>query len=195
MPNFTALVESRAPVERIASYLDALAPEQRLIEVRELPGAAQAALFDLAKGRGCTIDEDFSAGAGDLVPVVHEGRNSLALFQLFEKRFARLPGNEAACVGYNEQAMRTFTGPGYFTAREDELDGARTVVIDYKALPTQSVAGWPEILPNTARLSRFIYNGTEDWMWRVSRHVTIGRARRASGWMNNWFVLCRTTLG
>jgi hypothetical protein len=65
------------------------------------------------------------------------------------------------------------------------------VVVDYKLLPNEKPAEWPKILPNTARLSRFIYNCTNDWMWKVSKHVTVGRARRDSGWMPNWFVLCR----
>ena len=187
-----SLVLDKQPIEQIGSYLDALSPEQRLLEVRELSAEAQAILFELAAGHGCTLDGDFVPEAGTLAPVIHEGRNSLPLFRLFQKRFARLAGEPARCTGYNEQTMRPFTGPGFFTAREDELDGVKTVVIDYKDLPSQAAEGWPSILPNTARLSRFVYNGTEDWMWRVSKHVTIGRARRASGWMNNWFVLCRT---
>jgi len=95
-------------------------------------------------------------------------------------------------IGYNEQAMKLFTGPGYFVAREDKSEsGVQTVVIDYKQIPNEKVPSWPGILPNTARLSRFIYNGTSDWMWKVSSHVSVGRARRDSGWMDNWFVLNR----
>lgn len=192
MPTFTELVQQRAPIDSIASHLDALSPEQRLAEVRALPAKAQQALFELAKGRGCTIDRDFTPGKPALAEVIHEGRNSLPVFTQFQKRFARVAGDEPRTTGYNHQAMQPFTGPGYFVAREAELDGVKTVVIDYTLAPTEKAANWPEILPNTARLGRFVYHGMQDWMWRVSDHVTIGRARKASGWMPNWFVLCRT---
>lgn len=191
MPTLSGLVRDRAAIDDIARHLDALAPEARLAEVAALSGKEQQALFELAKGRGCTVDRDFTPGKGALVEVIHEGKNSLPVFTRFQKRFARLEGAEPRTTGYNHQAMAAFTGPGYFTAREAELDGVKTVVIDYTLLPAERAAGWPEILPNTARLSRFVYNGMQDWMWRVSAHVTIGRARKASGWQPNWFVLCR----
>ena len=42
-----------------------------------------------------------------------------------------------------------------------------------------------------ARLARFIYHRTRDFMRGVSEHVTIGRATREGKPMDNWFVLCR----
>jgi hypothetical protein len=90
--------------------------------------------------------------------------------------------------GYNEQTFKSFTGPGYFVAYNiDEGE----VNIDYTRVPPRGAEGWPAVLPNSARLSRFIYNGTQDRMRGVSAHVTIGRASRAGKDMDNWFVLVR----
>jgi len=182
------------PVESLAGWLDQLRPAVRLDEVRGLGPRDQARLYELAAGRGCTLDSDCVPGAGPLREVIHAGRNSLPAFRDFQKRFCppSAPRRPPVCWGYNHQAMAPFTGPGYFVAREDEAEGGvRTVVVDYTALPDERPPVWPAILPNTARLSRFIYNGTRDWMWKVSEGVTVGRARRESGWMDNWFVLVR----
>ena len=69
--------------------------------------------------------------------------------------------------------MRTMTGPGYFVVHTDEHD---QLVIDYREVPAAAPEdlppGWPPILPNSARLSRFIYNGTVDVMRRVSQRVS-----------------------
>jgi hypothetical protein len=65
------------------------------------------------------------------------------------------------------------------------------VVIDYCEVPARKPAEWPPVLPNSARLSRFIYYRTRDYMRGVSQHVTIGRATRDGKPMDNWFVLCR----
>ena len=192
MPTFASLVETGAPIDAIAAHLDALAPDARLAECRALPAKAQQRLFELARGRGCTIDGDFTPGTGPLAEVVHEGRNSLPAFRRFQKRFARLPGDAPIASGYNHQSLMPLTGPGYYVAREAELDGTPTVVIDYTLLPDLRAASWPPIAPNSVRLGPLVYEGMQDWMWRVCAHVTIGRARKARGWLDNWFVLCRS---
>jgi hypothetical protein len=112
------------------------------------------------------------------------------VFRIFEKRFCRPddPRGTATLWGYNEQTFKTFTGPGYFVARPAERG---EVVIDYCDVPPRKPAAWPEILPNSARLARFIYYQTRDFMRGVSRDVTIGRATRQGQPMDNWFVLCR----
>jgi len=182
-------------IEAIGTWLDGLSAGERLAQVRTLSRRDQAALFEHASGRACRIANEFvPTDVPPLVEVIHEGLNSMPMFRLFQKRFCR-PSNGSAdrAWGYNEQTMKAVTGPGYFVAHEaDAENGVRTVVVDYRAtLPTEKPEGWPQILRNDQRLSRFIYNGTQDWMWRVSSHVTIGRAQRVSGWMDNWFVLCR----
>lgn len=177
-------------VAALSRYLDDLSGEARAREACALSGKQQARLFEAAKGFKPTKLTDFvPASKGPFEEVIHYGKNSLALFTSFQKRFCR--PNDASkqeLWGYNEQAMRLFTGPGYFVTREIEHD---EVLIDYTVVPPAKPAAWPEILPNSARLSRFVYNGTQDTMRGVSHHVSIGRAARAGKWMDNWFVLCR----
>jgi hypothetical protein len=189
------LVRDSKEIDVIAAQLDGLDHAGRMQEISKLTRADQARLFELSAGRACSLATDFvPAGKPPLTEVIHWGYNSLAMFRTFQKRFCwpAQPHVPKIAIGYNEQAMKFFTGPGFFVAREDTSEsGVLTVVVDYKLLPDEKPESWPTILPNTARLSRFVYNGTRDWMWKVSRHVTIGRARRDAGWMDNWFVLCR----
>lgn len=87
--------------------------------------------------------------------------------------------------------IQPVTGPGYFVCYE--IPGSE-VLIDYTQVPAVDAPrpeGWPGVRPNSAGMSRYIYNGTQDTMRGVSRHVSIGRAARAGKWMDNWFVLCR----
>ena len=65
------------------------------------------------------------------------------------------------------------------------------MLVDYLRVPTEVPGHWPEILPNSARLSKVVYNGTQDILRGVSRHVTIGRATKAGKPMSAWFTLCR----
>lgn len=173
----------------LAAFFDALDSESRVREARSLGASAQARLFEAAAGfRPVTLDDFVPTDRSPLEPVIHFGRNSLPVFRIFEKRFCKADGGGADLWGYNEQAFKTFTGPGYFVARQAD---AREVVIDYCETPPRKPGAWPEILPNSARLSRFIYYRTKDFMRGVSRYVSIGRATREGKPMDNWFVLCR----
>lgn len=181
----------RVDIDGLAKALDAMSPQERLDAALALSGKQQSRLFDAARGFKKISIEDFVPKAkGELSPVIHYGRNSLPLFTRFQKRFCRAPADAAKdeLWGYNEQTMKTFTGPGYFVAYNI---GEGEVNIDYTRVPPRGAPGWPDVLPNSARLSRFIYNGTQDRMRGVSAHVTIGRASRAGNDMDNWFVLVR----
>lgn len=188
------LIRSRASIEDIESTLDGLDHDARLAAIRELGGKEQKALFELASGRGCSL-EDFVPGTRQpMEEVIHWGKNSLPLFTAFQKRFARPERSSQGPIayGYNEGATRGLVGPGYFIAREKPHEsGVPTVVIDYYSIPDEKPVSWPDIRPNSAGLSRFVYFQMEDWMWRVSKHVTIGRARRSGKWSENYFVLTR----
>ena len=176
-------------VPGLAAYLDGLDDAPRIAQVLDLDGAEQARLFDAAAGvRPITLEDFVPAAVPPLHTVIHYGRNSLPLFRLFQKRFCRPDRDGAELWGYNEQPWKRFTGPGYFVARQADHE---EVVIDYCEVPPEKPAEWPSILPNSARLSRFIYYRTRDFMRGVSRHVTIGRATREGKPMDNWFVLCR----
>lgn len=176
-------------LDGLARHLDALDNETRIEQARALSAKEQAQLFEAAAGKhALTLDDFVPAAVPPLREVIHQGRNSLAAFKIFQKRFCRPEGKSDELYGYNEQTMRFATGPGYFIARDA---GKGEVVIDYHDVPDRKPEGWPKILPNSARLSRFVYYRTRDYMRGVSKHVSIGRAMRDEKMMDNWFVLCR----
>ncbi|MBM4381534.1 MAG: hypothetical protein FJ086_19885, partial [Deltaproteobacteria bacterium] len=96
-----------------------------------------------------------------------------------------------ALWGFNAQEpkwLESVITPGYFVARGH---GDGEVEIDYRAEAPGKAEAWPEILPNSARVGRFVYFQMQDFMRGVSRHVTIGRATRHGKEMPAWFALCR----
>jgi hypothetical protein len=176
-------------LDGLAAHFDGLDADARVATARELTKKEQASLFEAAQGRALTLEDFVPKGVGPLVEVIHHGKNSLAMFTHFQKRFCRPEAKKGELWGYNEQAMRWATGPGYFVARDA---GKGEVVIDYHDVPEGTPpASWPKVLPNSARLSRFVYYRTRDFMRGVSKHVTIGRASRDDTPMDNWFVLVR----
>lgn len=178
----------------LADALDALPADQRLAETLALGRAAQARLFDLVAGAWrFTLDELAPASTPPLAGVRHEGRNSMLLFTRFAKVFA-VPDDPGVATterwGFNATSslVTTTVGPGYFVA----VQQGDEVLVDYTRLPPRPLPGAPAVLPNEARLSRFVYNQTRDVVRGVSRHVSIGRAWRGARKLDNWFVLCRT---
>lgn len=177
-------------IREFSEYLDELSQAERIRQAISLSADQQTALWDAAAGfRPVTIEDIVPADRGPLEQVIHHGKNSLPAFTKFQKRFCRTDEDGSAELwGYNHQLMSPLTGPGYFVS-VDTGDGE--VLIDYLRLPPRKPAQWPKIVPNSAGLSRFIYNGTQDILRGVSTHVTIGRATRKGKPMDNWFVLCR----
>lgn len=174
----------------LANHLDALSPLARLTQVLALGSDAQERLFDLVAGaRRFTLDDLAPSSTPPLQGVRHEGRNSMYLFTRFAKLFARPDETAAERWGYNATStlVTTTVGPGYFVA----VQQGDEVLVDYTRLPRQPLLGAPPILPNEARLSRFVYHRTRDVVRGVSAHVSIGRAWRGERRLNNWFVLCR----
>ncbi len=176
-------------LDKLAAHLDGLSSSARVEAARSIGARDQARLFEAAQGHRIRVADFVSDSTKPMTPVIHYGRNSLPIFRIFEKRFCRPTEGGTELWGYNQQAMGIFTGPGYFIARDE---GEDEVVIDYWVVPKgPPPVGWPTILSNSARLSRFVYHHTRDYMRRVSKHVSIGRARRNDKIMDNWFVLCR----
>lgn len=176
-------------VRGLADFLDSLGAAARVREVRSLGAREQARLFDAVAGfRPVRLTDFVPDGTPPLREVIHYGRNSLPAFRFFEKRFCLADTLREELWGYNEQPLKAFTGPGYFVARQASES---EVVIDYCEVPPRKPDSWPQILPNHARLSRFIYYRTRDFMRGVTRHVTIGRATRDGKPLENWFVLSR----
>ena len=176
-------------VPALGAWLDDLDPATRVAETTSLSAREQARLFEAAEGhRAITLDDLVPAAAGAGTTVIHHGRNSLPLFKRFQKRFYRPEAGAAELWGYNEGATRPLVGPGYFVVHP--VSGVE-VLVDYTRLPPKAPEAWPALKSNAAGLSRFVFNGTQDLLRGVSRHVSIGRATRGGATLDNWFVLCR----
>jgi hypothetical protein len=189
-----ALTGTSLDRDEAAGRFEEASPRERVEITESIDGRAQARLWEACEGRSVTIAEMVPPDFEPLRPVIFHGKNSLALFTRFQKRFCRAPADAGDVLwGYNYQPTRwlaPLTGPGYFTAYDSPGERG-SVAIDYTRIPPAKPADWPEIHDNTYRLSRFIYNGTIDYMRRVSEHLLIGRATRDGKDMPNYFLLCR----
>jgi len=178
----------------IAALFDGLTAELRVALVRSLGRAEQRALYRKVDGFAAVVLADLvPPDRADLEEVRHLGLNTLPAFRVFEKRFCRLPGEDAAApaslAGYNFQTMSPVTGPGYFVAVEDPE--RREVLVDYRRLPEKKPADWPRIRSNERGLARFVYGFMVDRLRRVSEHVTIGSAARKGRELGSYFALAR----
>jgi hypothetical protein len=184
-------------LQAVGAEFEAASPRDRVAITEALDGKEQEKLWHAAAGGPVTIGEMVPRDVGPLRPVIFHGKNSLPAFTRFQKRFCRpATGVERDELwGYNYQPTKwlaPLTGPGYFVAYDSP--GLGGVAVDYTRIPTGKPAEWPEIHDNSYRLSRFIYNGTIDYLRRVSEHLLIGRATRDGKEMPNWFLLCREDL-
>ncbi len=176
----------------LATWLDELSDAERLTQTLALGSNEQARLFELvASARRFTLEDLAPESTAPLAGVRHEGKNSMVLFTRFAKVFA-MPDEPTAQPerwGYNEGSslVKTVVGPGYFVA----VQQGDEVLVDYTLVPKKPLTSAPPILPNDARLSRFVFNQTRDLVRGVSKHVSIGRASRGTRQLDNWFVLCR----
>ena len=179
----------------LARFLDGLGDAARTAATVSMTPRQQARLYEAAQGfRALTLEHFVPKGVAPLTQVRHAGKNSIPVVSRFEKRFCLpAPGSERLW-GYNQnpRSIQFATGPGYFVCYAID---AGQVLIDYCQVPSDKPPGrpdgWPDVRPNSAGLSRFIYNRTQDTMRGVSNHVSIGRAARDGKLMDNWFVLCR----
>ena len=196
--SLSRLIKSRSCTpEALADHLDGLDHFGRLLQVRKLCRCTQARLWQRV---GEAPPLDLAHFVPDELPdqqeVIHHGRNTLPLFRNFEKRFCRPAGETDRLFGYNEGATRALLGPGYFVARPTAGDAAwqrrGAIVVDYYQVPDAPVApGWPAVVPNSQGGQRLVYHHTRDFMRRVSRHVSIGRAYKGELKLPSYFVLCR----
>jgi hypothetical protein len=186
------LEEKTIDLTRLAKVLDELGHPARVWATRQWTRAIQARIYEAAKGfRKITLDDFVPPGTPELIEVRHHGMNTLPLHNHFEKRFCKPkdPEIKDQLFGYNFQSLSGFTGPGYFVTHLASDEGE--VDIDYTMIPKEKVASWPPIIPNEAKLGRFVYAGMIDVMRGISNHVSIGRAKKKNGWMDAWFVLVR----
>ena len=196
--SLTYLIHRPAPsIEDIGAYLDRLSPDHRWHEVRQLGGADQSRLYELAAdGPAIALEHFTPPDRPDLREVIHDGKNTLPAFQTFQKRFTRPPNADRRLFGYNEGLTRPLLGPGYFvvhpTAGNPEWERRGAIVVDYFLTPDGPVApGWPRVVPNSQGLQMLVYQGTRDFMRRVSHHVSIGAAYKGERQMGAFFTLCR----
>jgi hypothetical protein len=186
----SVLLDPNLDLERLAEVLDGLGHEGRVHTTRTWTKKRQAAIFEACQGRTLDLDYLVPPSVGPLVEVIHQGKNSLGAFSIFQKRFTRLPegaGEEAAVAGCNYQTFMRLTGPGYFVCRAQDGE----IAIDYTKLPKHKPASWPEIRDNEGGLGRVVYGGMVDYLRRVSNNVSIGRAWKHGKQMDAWFVLVR----
>jgi hypothetical protein len=188
------MAEAPIPMKELASLLDGLSHEERVAWVRSLGRRDQRRLYEAAEGF-------LPLGLADLVPprcpdaatVRHFGKNTLPAFTWFEKRFARPAGQDPRAPtelhGFNFQALRWLTGPGYYVARTDPE--RPEVLIDYREIPPVAPPGWPPLRDNEGGLGRLVYGNMVDRLRRVSEHVTIGSAAKNGRDLGSWFLLTR----
>lgn len=199
-----SLIRGSAAIGDIAEYLDALERDARELEVNDLLRLDQARLFECAADAPTiTLAHFVPEELDDLTPVHHPGRNTVATFsyfQRFQKRFVRPAGERERLFGYNA-SNAWFITPGYFVAYETRGNAAWEarggVVVDYLMTPDAAVPhAWPEVVSNRKGLQKLVYYLTRDYLRRVSRHVSIGRASRETDErgdeiLDYWFTLCR----
>jgi hypothetical protein len=191
--------DPHARIDEIAPFLDALDHEGRWEQLRELSRSEQRMLYEKAAASPPLDLAYFIGDAGARVEVIHDGRNTLPLppvFRRFQKRFCKPSNGTAGVFGYNEGLTKKVVGPGYFVAIPTDgkpaWEARGAVVIDYFQVPQSEVAaGWPEVVPNSNGLQRFVYDQTRDFMRRVSEHVSIGAAFKRERPLDHYFVLCR----
>ncbi len=173
-----AMVQGEATSADIARHLDALDPHERLRQVLAVKGKWVKALYDRVADAPPATMEEFVPSSTTGTTVIYEGRNSLAMFTRFQKRFLRTQAG--VVVGYNHQTWQWVTGPGYFVVQPP--DGQPPVpdqlYIDYITEPPEVPEGWPAYKPNSRGLSRSVYFNMHDYMRRVATGVYVGKAYR-----------------
>ena len=128
--SFSDILQTGSLVD-IATWLDNQTPDDRLQAIQSLNKAEQRTLFEKCVDTEPLTLDYFCAEPN--VEVIHDGKNSLPAFQLFQKRFVRLEDNRV--VGYNHASTMGVIGPGYFVLKETSENQDWTqhgsVVVDY----------------------------------------------------------------
>jgi len=191
MTTFLDLLSASAlDLPAITTHLDGLDSEDRVQQVRAIPGRLHGRLFEEVRGYR-------SLGFGDFVPaekenrsfVRHYGKNSLPVFTHFEKRFARPEDGAPVLWGFNHGALMGVIGPGHFVMRTGPLPGE--LHVDYYSIPPEQLDEAPALAPNDKGISTLVYGHMIDVLRGVSKHVTIGRAIKKGRETPNYFLLCR----
>lgn len=193
--NLVQMIQNTAPLNEISAWLDAQSHDTRVAEIRSLNKNAQRELFERAI-ENPPLSLDYFAASPNGEECIHEGKNSLPVFTLFQKRFVRLDDNRV--VGYNHGSTLPLIGPGYFILKETsgnpDWTAHGSVVVDYYEVPesnAQVPEHWPKIKPNHKGLQVLVYNKMHDFMRGVSEHISIGSAFKNGKSIDSYFLLCR----
>jgi hypothetical protein len=173
----------------ITHHLDALDAHERLRQMLAVKGKWLKALYERMEAGPTFTLEELAPPDSVGKTLIYEGRNSLALFTRFQKRFLRT--QSGVIVGYNHQLMQWLTGPGYFVVQAP--DGKPPVpnepYVDYITEPPEIPQGWPTYKPNSRGLSKLVYGGMHDYLRRVATNVAVGRAFLGDKDRNAYFSL------
>ena len=181
-------------IHDISEWLNQQNAADRLLHIRSLNKKAQKRLYTLAIDSAPLGLDYFAPSDQQNTEVIHEGKNSLPAFTLFQKRFCRR--SDGSVVGYNHGSTMGIVGPGYFIAKETrgnkDWEDKGSVVIDYYEVPeSKPIDSWPEVKGNGQGLQRLVYYKMHDFMRKVSDHVSIGVAYKGGSYSGNYFILCR----
>ena len=187
---FEMLTQKPIDIDAVAAHLDALDTDGRIAAMRTIPGRLQGALWHAVQGkRKVGLEHFVPSEVPDGTFLRHYGRNSMPLFNDFEKRFARPRKDAKELWGYNHSPAMGIVGPGHFVLRKDaEFD---TLVCDHYRIPPVQLEDAPPLKSNTWGLSFFVYAHMVDVMWGVSEHVSVGRVVRGGEPQGQYFLLCR----
>jgi hypothetical protein len=177
-------------IDALAKAFDAATHEERVEATRQFTPKIQSRLYEAANGRPVTL-EDMVPTTEGLKEVVHWGTNTLPAFRQFQKRFCRPSEANARpgyAWGYNHNWYWWATAPGYYVSHQDAESGQ--FIVSYLELPPEKVESWPPIWNNNMALGFLVWRGMVDKLWKVSNHVTIGRAFKGKP-MPAWFILVR----
>ena len=184
----------------VAALLDGLDHDARYIAIQSCGLAELGRLFELAATAPAITAAHFVGAGEPLQPTTHDGWNSLplpAFARRFQKVFCRPePGGTDRIFGYNEGGARWLIGPGYFqlvpTAGNASFEERGAWVVDYFKVPDGPVPpSWPWVVPNWVGPQVLVYNGTRDFMRKVSEHVSVGKPWSRMGELPFCFALVR----
>ncbi len=181
--------QSGIAIDELHQALDGLDGAGRVAFVRELNGRRQQTLWELADAHmEASVEQVFRDDLAPGATAIFEGRNSMAMFNLFQKRFTR-PEGEAVLWGYNHQTWAWLTGPGYFVAHPQSDDGS--LLFDYERLPDRTPDSWPALKPNSGFPASLVYGSMTDVVRAVSLDVLIGKAYLKGKERGQFFTLAR----
>ena len=187
-------------LDELRTWLDSADHAARVAALQTCGATEMGRLYELAATAPPIDEAHFVLDRGPRVPVAHEGWNSLPLPSIarrFQKVFCRPDaGGPPRIFGYNHSPLRPLIGPGYFqlvpTAPNAEWEGRGAWVVDYFKVPDGPVAeGWPWVVPNWVGPQILVYNGTRDFMRKVSEHVSVGNPWARTGALPFCFSLTR----